>query len=114
MSHTTTTSRTESRSSCDDVLVAAGGNGTPRIGNGTSRAAAVEQVALDVLGRVDIGGQLITRRMVRERLNELSAHRKGCHCGLCALLPLTTELKVWRCASRWQADVNQTRLLARR
>ena len=62
----------------------------------------------------DAGGKLITRKLVQEHLAELSAHRDGCRCGLCELLPLVTVSKVWRCASRWQADVNQTRLLARR
>ena len=93
---------------CDDVLVADGDNAI------SLRQAAVEQIALDVFGRADIGGKLITRRMVAERLNELSAHSDGCRCGLCHLVPSVTVTKVWRCASRWQCDVNQTRLLARR
>ena len=73
------------------------------------RQAAVEQVALNVFQNADTGGRLITRRMVAERLDELSAHKDGCWCGLCALLPLVTVSKVWRCASYWQADVNRTR-----
>lgn len=42
------------------------------------RDQAVEQVALHIIGTVDIGGQLITRRLVRERLDELAGHRDGC------------------------------------
>ena len=66
------------------------------MGNGASREAAVEQVALHVFQNVDIGGQLITRRMVRDRLRELAGHQEGCRCGLCTLLPFVTETKVWR------------------
>ena len=78
------------------------------------REQAVEQIALDVFGRADTNGKLITRRMVAERLDELAAHSDGCRCGLCHLVPLVTVSKVWRCAAYWQRDVNQTRLLARR
>ena len=78
------------------------------------RQAAVEQIALNVFGVADRDGKLITRRMVAERLSELSTHSDGCRCGLCALVPSVTVTKVWRCASRWQSDVRQTRLLARR
>jgi hypothetical protein len=78
----------------------------------SSRQQAVEVLALDAFNRAD--GQLITRRMVAERLAELAAHRGECQCGLCGLLERVTVAKIWRCASRWQNDVNQTRLLARR
>lgn len=90
---------------CDDVLVS-----DARL----KRQAAVEQIALHVFGIADTGGKLITRKLVSERLDELSGHRDGCRCGLCQLVPSVTVTKVWRCASRWQSDVNQTRLLARR
>ena len=76
--------------------------------------AAVEQMALNVFGLADRDGKVITRRMVAERLSELSAHSDGCRCGLCHLVPSVTVSRVWRTASRWQTDVNQTRLLARR
>jgi hypothetical protein len=78
------------------------------------RDQAVEQVALHIFGTIDTGGQLITRRLVRDHLDELAGHRDGCRCGLCRLLPSVTETRVWRTASRWQSDVNRTRLLARR
>ena len=45
--------------------------------------AAVEQMALNVFGLADRDGKVITRRMVAERLSELSAHSDGCRCGLC-------------------------------
>ena len=85
-------------------------------GNGAvpARVAAVEVLSLNVFGIADRNGQIITRRMVAERLTELGGHPAGCGCGLCELLPLVTVPKVWRCASRWQADVNLTRVLARR
>ena len=67
-----------------------------------------------MFGIADRDGVLITRRMVEKRLAELAAHRVECGCGLCALLPLTTVSKVWWQASRWQASINRTRLLARR
>jgi len=79
-----------------------------------ARVQAVEVLALNVFGIADTSGRLITRRMVTERLSELAGHRDGCKCGLCELLPLVTPAKVWCCASRWQADVNLTRVLARR
>ena len=78
------------------------------------REQAVEVLSLHVFGLADLGGKLITRKMVAEKLAELSAHRDGCRCGLCELLPLVTVSKVWRMSSRWQTDVNRTRLLARR
>ena len=59
-------------------------------------------------------GALITRRMVEERLAELGGHPEGCGCGLCELVPRVTVSKVWWCASRWQASINQTRLRAHR
>jgi hypothetical protein len=80
----------------------------------TKRQAATEVLSLHVFGLADIGGKLITRRMVADRLAELGGHHEGCGCGLCSLLPLTTPTRVWRCASRWQSDVNLTRVLARR
>ena len=67
-----------------------------------------------MFGIADRDGVLVTRKMVEKRFAELSAHRVGCGCGLCALLPLTTVSKVWWQASRWQASINRTRLLARR
>ena len=69
---------------------------------------------MDVFGRADASGQLITRRMVAERWDELAAHATTCRCDLCTLLPLATPTKVWRLAARWQTDVNKTRILARR
>lgn len=80
----------------------------------TSRQAAVEILALNVFGTADRAGQLVTRRIVSERLSELAGHRDGCSCELCELLDRVTVAKVWRCASRWQSDVNLTRLAARR
>ena len=80
----------------------------------TSRQAAVEVLSLHVFGRADAAGQMVTRRMVQERLSELGGHPHGCGCGLCDLVPRVTVTKVWRCASHWQADVNLTRLAARR
>ena len=52
----------------DDVLVANGDNARLK------RDQAVEQIALHVFGVADCDGKLITRRMVTERLSELSAH----------------------------------------
>ena len=85
-------------------------------GNGAvpARVQAVEVLALNVFGIAGRSGQLVARRMVSERLTELGGHVGGCACGLCELLPLVTATRVWRTASRWQGDINLTRLLARR
>jgi hypothetical protein len=80
----------------------------------TKRQSAVEVIALNVFGTADRVGQLVTRRMVSERLADLGGHPAGCGCGLCGLLPLVTATKVWPVASRWQTDVNLTRLAAQR
>jgi len=78
------------------------------------RLRAVECLALDVFAHIDVGGELITRRLVQARWDELAGHRDECQCGLCEMLPRATVTKVWRLAARWQSDVNQTRILARR
>jgi hypothetical protein len=93
---------------CEHIRVAGRDNAR------TKRQQAVEVISLDVFGRADRENRLVTRRLVSERLAELAEHPQVCGCGLCELLPSVTVPKVWRCASRWQNDVNLTRLLARR
>ena len=61
----------DSPTRCNDVLVADGDNAKTR------RQQAVELLALNVFGTADTGGKLITRRIVAERPDELSAHCDG-------------------------------------